>query len=924
MQKSGTLIRTKLHLPFIRPEIVTRLRLQEQVTRGLRGPLTLVTAPAGFGKTTLVVSAVSHTGFPVAWLSLDKNDNQEWRFLSYLIAALQEADPTIGCEAAQLLAAAQRATPETILTSLVNDFSAGTRELILVLDDYQLINSQAVHEEVAFFLEHCPRTFHLVIATRSDPPLPLARLRAGGQLVELRTIDLRFSRSEAAQFFRDVMGLHLDTTAVDSLEDRTEGWIAGLQMAALALQGSLCLRGPEDIRGFIEGFSGTHHYIMDYLLEEVLAVQPAEIQRFLLKTSILERLTAPLCESVLVNGEAEDRDLPAGSETGILYTTTSILDYLERANLFLIPLDDERKWYRYHHLFADLLRARLRQTLNTEEIAALHARAARWYEQRDLIYDAIHHASLISNMEWVEQLIDQHYREMFRRMELASIRFLTGSLTKEMVFKRPWLCIYEAESHAWFGELDEADRLLAVAEKHIQSAEPSEETQAMIGHLSYIQSRITAMRGDIPRAIGLCQTAREHTPDSKHALQCGIGVMHGYGYFLNGDFPNAIQKLNETIQLGITTGVISTTIAAYCVLARLYVIQGQLQKAFGVYQVARKYAQEEGSGHRGGTGIVDVGIAAVLCEWNDLETALAMITQGMEYISYWRKADDIALAYATLVQIQQAQGNLSAALESIEKASQVIHTSGVFWEAREAVMAEEIRLRLALGDSATAARLAGSLEKGLGSAEDLRYENELFHIALARAAVAQNRLDQCLQILSRLEENAQACGRAGRLIEVMALKALAFQKSRESTHALQILPTVLALAEPEGYTRVFLDEGEPMRVLLAQWLAHSSASPIRDYAARLLAQFYAGPRKTTTSISSEARLEDHVLVDNLSQRELEVLHLMALGKTNQEIAQQLVVAPGTIKAHAARIYNKLDVANRTEAVARARQLKILP
>jgi LuxR family transcriptional regulator, maltose regulon positive regulatory protein len=916
MQKDSPLIRTKLHLPFTRAGTVFRARLQKRIAQGLCGPLTLITAPAGFGKTTLVASCVANGGLPIAWLSLDKGDNQVERFLNYLVAALQEADNTLGGEAEQLLAAARQAPPETVLTCLINDLDTSSREIILVLDDYQFINSQAIHEKVAFLLDHSPKTFHLVIASRSDPPLPLSRLRARGQIVELRSSDLRFTESEAVLFLNDVMGLHLDEAAIAVLEERTEGWIAGLQMAALSM------RDRKDVFGFIQGFSGTHRYILDYLLEEVLAVQPAEIQRFLLNTSILERLTAPLCDAVLAIGEVVDHDLPAGLETPILRTSTSILEYLEWANLFLIPLDDERKWYRYHHLFADLLRARLQQTLNIQEIAALHTRAARWYEKCDLIYDAIHHASLISNMEWVERLIEQNYLEMFRRREIASIRFLTGSLTKEMVYKRPWLCIYEAESQAWFGDLDETDRLLAVAEKHIQSADASSSAQEMLGHLSYIQSRVTAMRGDIRRAIALCIAARENTPASNHALQCGIGVMLGYGYFLDGDFLNAVQTLNETIQSGITEGVISTTIAAYCVLARLYAIQGQLHKAYGVYQGARKYAQVEGSGHRGGTGIVDVGIAGLLYEWNDLDASLVHITQGTQFIPYWLKADDIALAYTTLAQIQQARGNLSAAQESIEKASQVIHASGVFSEARGAVAAAEIGLRLAQGNSLVVSRWSDTLEKDFRASESFRFDNELAYITLARVYIAQKKLDEAIGLLSRLEKNTQSGGRTGRLIEIMILQALAMQKFGEPARALAILAKSLALAEPEGYTRVFLDEGQPLQMLIAQWLDQSRTSPLRDYAMHLLSQFSVEPEVKTAA--QENASSSGSLVEPLSQRELEVLHLIATGRTNQEIARQLIVAPGTIKAHTSSIYRKLDVANRTEAVGRARQLGILP
>ena len=363
MQKADTLIRTKLRQPFTRPGLVPRPRLQEQIAQGLVGPLTLITAPAGFGKTTLVASCIAGCGVPAAWLSLDRDDNQAGRFLSYVIAALQEAGPAIGSEAARLLAASQEAPPAAVLTSLINDLDAAGGEIVLVLDDYQFIGSQAVHEAVTFLLEHCPRTFHLVIASRSDPLLPLARLRARGQTAELRTADLRFTEAEAAQFLNEVMGLDLDAPSVAALEERTEGWIAGLQMASIAMQSHLSLRDRKDVRGFIAGFSGTNRYILDYLLEEVLAGLPPNIQRFLLCTSILERLTAPLCDAVLADGEGPKTE------------SAPILEYLERANLFLVQLDDERQWYRYHHLFADLLRNQLQKSLGDQGVARYHLRA---------------------------------------------------------------------------------------------------------------------------------------------------------------------------------------------------------------------------------------------------------------------------------------------------------------------------------------------------------------------------------------------------------------------------------------------------------------------------------------------------------------------------------------------------------------------
>ena len=918
MQMADTLIRTKLHLPFTRSRLVPRPRLQARIAAGLQGPLTLVIAPAGFGKTTLVASCVVGYGMPAAWLCLDKDDNQAGRFLYYVVAALQAADDTIGSEAAQRMAMARPPSPEEVLTSLINDLDRLIREIILVLDDYQFINNPVVHDQVTFLLQHCPKTFHLVIVTRSDPPLPVAHFRARAQTAELRAADLSFTEPEAAQFLNDVMGLRLDAGSVAALEERTEGWIAGLQMAALSM------RDREDVHGFIEGFSGTNRYILDYLLEEVLASQPPEIQHFLLYTSILERLTAALCDTVLANDEGTQRngnDRSTVSKSLSVGQSTSTLNYLEKANLFLVPLDDERVWYRYHHLFADLLRTQLQRLLGAQGVAKLHIRAADWHGQNGSILEAINHASMASDDERVERFIEQHYMEMVSRGEMSGYRFWTGKLSKELVYRRPWLCIYEAYSHSWFGELDEADFLLEVAEERIRSEISASDAQSMQGQLAYVKSRVTAMRGDIQRAIEFCLAAREYVPASNLALQLDTHITLGYEYFLAGDYANASQILNEAIRLDITAGAIIYTVAASCILARLVAVQGLLNKSYDTYQMAAQSIPQAGGEHRDARALVEVGIADVLCEWNELDAALAHVKQGIALLPFWGKADDFALAYITLVRIHLAQTNRSEATEIVDKANQLIQARGVFSEARNTVEVAQVKLWLAQGDLQAANRWVATLEKRFGAHDLFGFENEQAHITQARVFIAQNKPNEAIGLLSNLEETARSAGRMGRVIEILLLEALALREIGDSEHAFLALTKCLTLAEPEGYVRVFLDEGQPMQMLLAQWLAHASAGPLRDYAVRLLSAFDAQPQPPAPQEKVHPT-ED--LVQQLSQRELEVLHLMALGKTNQEIARQLIVSPGTVKAHTSSIYRKLEVANRTEAVARARDLAILP
>jgi LuxR family maltose regulon positive regulatory protein len=826
-----------------------------------------------------------------------------------------------------------QASSEAVLTSLINELDAISGGIVLVLDDYQFIDSQAVHEQVSFLLEHCPESLHVVIVTRSDPPLPLARLRARCQMFEFRAGDLCFTGLETAQFLDDVMGLHLDGESVSVLEERTEGWIAGLQMAALSM------RNCEDITRFIQAFSGSNRYIMDYLLEEVLASQPPDIQRFLLYTSIVESLTAPLCD-VLLNDEGKKmKDMaeepsfsPSTSLSARPYPSSLILEFLERANLFLMPLDDERVWFRYHHLFADLLRVRLDQIYPGLSFQ-LHARAAAWYEKNGLILDAIRHASMVPDDEMVECLIKQNYLEMMNRDEMASVRFWMGNLSKELIYRRPWLCLYEAMNRSWFGQLNEANVLLDEAEKRIRSEDSATSRQSMLGYHAYVKSRVTAMQGDTRKAIEFCISARENTPVDSLELQIDFGITLGYEYFLYGDFTNSSMILNEIIQSGYRARAVNNPVAAYCLLARSQMIQGRLHEVDELLQKGLLLLHEPGGEYLGVMGLIDVETAALLCEWNQLDAALDCLKKGLDLLPLWGKTDDFCLAYITLSKIQLAQGNGIHATGAVEKAIRLIQTCGVFSEARSVVEAAQVKLWLAQGNWLAVNRWVATLDLHFTSQDPFRYEHELTHITQARVFIAQNKQEEAIRLLSSLEESAQSGGRQGRLIEILILKSLALQGIRNYAQADVALTKCLTLAKPGGFMRIFLDEGQPMRLLLAQWLAHAGASPLRDYAVRLLLAFdtelpvAAGPKKKASPAGgASARLcqPGEALVEPLSQRELEVLHLLALGRTNQEIAQQLVVASGTVKAHLANIYRKLDVANRTEAVARARQLSILP
>jgi LuxR family maltose regulon positive regulatory protein len=905
-----TLLPTKLLIPQTRPELVKRSRLIQELNDGLHHALTLISAPAGFGKSTLAAKWVNELqsgqsrqpATKIAWLALSEADNDFNRFMTYFFkgfSGLKDLDAHWYNSTRDLLQTTNLPPVETLFSPLITALSSSNTKTVFVLDDYHLIENLTIHKAINFWLENTPSQVHTVVITREDPPFPLARLRVRGQITEIREKALRFTTLEATQFLNEMMGLQLDNDSIATLEEKTEGWIAGLQMAALSM------RDRKDISTFIQNFSGTHRFILDYLLEEVLANQPTEIEEFLLKTSILRRLSSPLCDALL------------GTEN----QTSAILAQLEQANLFLIPLDDERKWYRYHHLFSDLLTARSKQILTTDEISKLHSRAARWFEENGMAYGAIYHASLIPDDEWVERIIDNNYMEIFQRKDSVSIRNWTGELGKDLIFKRPQLAIHEANSRAWFGLLEDADQLLAEAEKRLNSMPASPEIDAMFGYIDYVKSRVTGMHGDFEQAIQLGLLAQARTAPDNQGLLGGIGVMLGYAYFLNGDFPNAIQTLQETIDNGKMTGAINTTIGAYCVLARLYAIQGHLQKSYRLYQEAERFIQQSEGDLRGAMSIVDVGYAEILYEWNRLEEAATHIQQGLEFLPRWSKADDFALAYVIQSQIQMAQGEPLLAQRTVQKASNVIQTSGVFSEARDIVLSAEIKQLLSTENKTNLLKEVRSLEERKNSQQPFHFKNELAFITLARLYQALNQTSDCLDLLSQLETSARSSGRTGRLIQIMIMQTLAYAQSHEPGKANRYLSASLAMAEPEAHQRIILDEGTAMQNLLRDWLVSAENSPSRLYAQSLLSQF-----SSQSVLPSEAQAQHFAgenLIEPLSPREIEVLSLIADGKTNKEIAQQLIVSPGTIKAHTSNIYRKLDVANRTEAVARARQLSIL-
>jgi LuxR family transcriptional regulator, maltose regulon positive regulatory protein len=908
MNKNDRIIRTKLRLPFTRPGLVSRPRLQEQVAQGLCGPLTLITAPAGFGKTTLVASCITACGMPAAWLSLDENDNQAGRFLNYLVAALQEADNTIGSEAAQLVMASQQAPSEVVLTSLINDLDNAGREIILVLDDYHFISSQDVHSAVAFLLEHHPNTFHLVITTRSDPPLPLVRLRARGQMVELRAADLSFTEREAAQFLNDVMGLCLDAGPVSALEERTEGWIAGLQMAALSM------RDRKDAFGFIEGFSGTNRYILDYLLEEVLTSQPPEIQRFLLYTSILERLTAPLCDTLLTNDERpEHGDDDGRPQLGFssLKQSAFVLEYLEQKNIFLVSLDDERIWFRYHHLFADLLRARLHQA-QPDLVPLLHKRASAWLEQKGFIPEAIQHLFAAHEDNRAADLIERYGPSCWVESD-SSVVQMADRLPPEMLITRPKIGLYQA----WFliiqGHIGKALPLLNDLARQLAGADPNSGQQwmQMIIKLAFaFLGQRTGTSGFDP--LPDYQTLDE-IPSEELILRDAADILYGMTLGRRGEIDRAVEISVKCIQkkkMPYGTLAIPPLVPF---LARIYLIQGRLHATASLCREFLGPINEKGFRFIYSAGSMNITLGEVLCEWNCLEEAEKQIRDGLQANEPWVDIMSDAFGLLALTRILRAKGDHAGAMRIVAEFETRLQGHLRPIEFEEDFRTLRVRMQLASGDLQNASHWADQIHYS----EDFLLHEERYRLTLAHIHLAQGRYADVERILVGMVPPAKAGNQTTRQIESKLLLATAVAGEHRLPEAFGLIESCLALAEPEGFIQIFLDVGEPVRDLLAAYLK-SAAPGYKHYAQKILGAF--SPLREADSRGFQTT----GLIEPLSGRELEVLHLLALGRTNEEIARQLVVARGTIKAHAASIYRKLDAANRTEAVARARQLGILP
>jgi LuxR family maltose regulon positive regulatory protein len=863
---------------------------------GLNRKLVLVSAPAGYGKTTLLSAWAKQTQAGVAWLSLDEGLNDLSRFLSHLIATAKAILPGAGGDALAGLHAVEphagsRRRPvdipaaESILAGFINSFAELSSPAALVLDDYHHIDSDAVHRAVAFLLDHLPPSLHLVIATRADPPLPLSRLRGRNELLEVRARDLAFTPDEATAFLNGVMGLRLDQADIVALGARTEGWVVGLQMAALSLQ------GEENARLFVHAFTGSHRYILDYLVEEVLAKQNEAVQEFLLKTSLLDRMTESLCDAVLERGDAK-----------------AMLASLEQANLFLVPLDEERRWFRYHLLFAELLRNRLHQ-LHANEVPKLQLRASEWFESHGYPIDAVRHASQAGDLERVTGLIEAYAPDMMMHGDLATVDEWLDALPSDVLQRRPWLCIHHARVHVYAGREDKAEALLARGEEGLQQIGDDRERRRLRGHIAAARCYLRSLHGDATGVKVRAREALQHLPEGETLLRSYCLRQLGYALRLENDFPGAAQALADAVAVARLDSDPFDDVRALCELALFEKERGRLRAAEQACDDALESA--EGYVRQTGTPVPVVAhaefiLGEISAERGNLEAALRHAQNGFRLCGTWGESSLLVDGYLTLSEIHLTAGNLSGAMEAVGNAKSSGQDLPPTYQ--HYIGAFEAPIHLARGDLASAARWAK--ESGLGVEDEAAVHLKRIYIAFADVLVAQGRKSEAMRLCERMLTVSEAAGAVGNVVPLLVREALILQDQGQTEDAINKLSRAAPLAEPENQMGVFIRIGGDLTGLLRNVAARGCAV---DFVKRLL-----------PAIESRTALGGRPgLVEPLSERELEVLRLVAVGLSNRQIASQLVLSEATVKKHVNNIYGKLNAHKRTEAVASARELGLL-
>jgi LuxR family maltose regulon positive regulatory protein len=909
----AALLETKFYVPRPRRGQVPRPRLSERLDRGIASKLMLVSAPAGFGKTTLLTewlaagSAAPAGERLAAWLSLDRGDNHPASFWAYVIAALRAA-AGIGESALALLQAPQPPPVETVLTVLLNELGASAADIVLVLDDYHLIDAREVQDGMAFLLDHLPPGLHVVIACRADPVLPLARLRARGELAEIRAAELRFTPDEAAAYLNGVMGLQLTARDVTALEGRTEGWIAALQLAALSMQ------GRDDMAGFIAGFAGDDRYVVDYLAEEVLQRQPDRVQAFLLQTSILGRLSGPLCDAVTGQGGGK-----------------GMLEALDRGNLFLVPLDDRRRWYRYHHLFADVLQARLLDE-QPGQVPELHRRASAWYAQNGEQSLAIRHALAAGDFGRAADLVELAIPAMRRTRQETTVRGWLEVLPDDVVRARPVLSTTFAGALLITGEIEGVEERLQDAERWLDTtadagqgspARPAEmivadeeEYRRLPAAIEVYRAALALARGDVPGTVRHARRATDLAPEDDHLGRASAAGFLGLASWSSGDLEAGHSAYAECMAGLYRAGYVSDTFGCAIALADIRLAQGRLGEAMSTYEQALRRAQAQGGPALRGTADMHVGMSEIHCERDDVNSATRHLQESQDLGEHTGLSQNRYRSRVAMARVAQAEGNLAGALDLLNEAERC-YVSDFFPNVRPV---PALRARVWVRQGRFGEALGWAREHGLAVDDDLSYLREFEHITLARLFLARHvderaerSVHEATRLLQRLVLAAEEGGRTGRVIEIVILQALAHQAQGDMPAALACLGRAVTLAEPEGYVRIFADEGPPIVPLLRAVAKQGTGQ--QHYARRLLA---AVGRTEPGSPTTPA------LIDPLSERELDVLRLLGTDLDGPAIARELMVSLNTMRTHTKSIYAKLAVTSRRAAVRRAAELDLLP